>query len=78
MRKILMIYLWGQVIFSVCVILFGAGYAIRCLVETLRSTDGRPGYIFVWLFSIMAYVGWRLMFRASIEELREERKRGCK
>lgn len=73
-----MAYLWWQVIFSVCVILFGASYAIRCLVETLKSNDGRPGYIFVWLFSIMAYVGWRLMFRASIEELRDERKRGRK
>ena len=75
MRKLLMAYLWWQVIFSGCMIIFGISYAIRCLIETYNSTDGRPGYIFVWLFSIMAYVGWRLMFRASVDELREERRR---
>lgn len=75
MRKLLMAYLWAQVIFSAFVILFGASYAIRCLVETIKSADSRPGYIFVWLFSIIAYVGWRLMFRTSVDELREERRR---
>ena len=78
MKRLQTAYLWGQIALSVCMILFGTGYAIRCLVETLQSTDGRPGYIFVGLFSIMAYAGWRLMFRASVEELREERKRGSK
>ncbi len=73
-----MAYLWGQVVMSVLVILFGASYAIRYLVETAKSTDGRPGYIVVWLLSIMAYVGWRLLFRTSVEELRKERKRGHK
>lgn len=78
MRKILLTYLWGQVILSACMTLFGAGYAIRCLIETIQSTDGRPGYILVWLFSIMAYVGWRFMFRASVDELRKERNGGRK
>lgn len=75
MRKLLMAYLWWQVIFSVCVILFGASYAIRCLIETYKSVDGRPGFFVVWLFSIIAYVGWHFLFRASIDELREERRR---
>lgn len=78
MKHLQMAYLWGQVVFSVCVILFAVGYAVRCLVETLQNADGRPGYIFACLFSIMAYAGWRLMLRASIEELHEERKRGRK
>lgn len=75
MRKLLMIFLWAQVIFSVFVILFGASYSIRCLIETFQSEDNRPGYIYAWLFSIIAYVGWRLMFKASVEELKEERNR---
>ncbi len=75
MRKLLMAYLWWQVIFSVCVIIFGISYSIRCLIETYNSADGRPGFFVAWLFSIIAYVGWRLMFRASVDELREERRR---
>lgn len=75
MRKILMAYLWWQVVMSVLMILFGASYAIRCLVETLKSTDGRPGYFCVWLFSIMAYVGWRLMLKPSVDEIRSARKK---
>lgn len=74
MRKLLLAYLLAQVLFSVSVILFGTSYAIRCLIETIRSADSRPGYIIVWLFSIIAYVGWRLMFRASVEEFREGRR----
>lgn len=60
-------YLWAQVIFSCCVILFGVSYAIRCMIQ---QTD----FIFVALFGAMAYVGYKLMLRASLEELREARK----
>lgn len=75
MRRILMAYLWAQIVASVIMILFGVSYAIRCLIETINSDDSRPGFIFVWLFSIMAYVGWKLLFKASVEELRAERNK---
>lgn len=69
MKTIEIIYLWWQVIMSVCVILFGTIYAIRCIVE-------HAGDVYVILFGCMAYVaGYRLMYRASIEELREARAR---
>lgn len=68
MKTIEMIYLWAQVIFSVCVILFGVSYAIRCAVE-------RCDVIFVIFFGGIAYVGYRLLFRASIDELHEARAR---
>lgn len=66
MKTIEMIYLWAQVVFSVCVILFGVSYAVRCAVE---GCD----FIFVFLFGCIAYVGYRLMYRTSIDELREAR-----
>lgn len=65
-RKIEMIYLWAQVVFSVCVILFGITYAVRCIIE-------KSGDVFVFLFACIAFVGYRLMYRASIDELREFR-----
>lgn len=65
-RKIESIYLWAQVVFSVCVILFGITYAVRCIIE-------KSGDVFVFLFACMAFVGYRLMYRASIDELREFR-----
>lgn len=75
MRRILMAYLRAQIVASVILILFGVSYAIRCLIETINSDDSRPGFIFVWLFSIIAYVGWKLMFKASVDELRAERNK---
>lgn len=70
-----MIFYWAQVIVSVLMMLFGISYAIRCLIETIKSDDSRPGYVFVWLFSIMAYVGWKLMLKPSVDELRSARKK---
>lgn len=70
-RKIEMIYLWAQVVFSVCVILFGITYAVRCIIE-------KSGDVFVFLFACIAFVGYRLMYRTSIDELREFRKCNAK
>ena len=58
--------LWAQVVFSVCVILFGITYAVRCIID-------KSGDVYVFLFACMAFVGYRLMYRASIDELREAR-----
>ena len=60
-------YLYAQVIFSVMTIIFGVSYALRCMFE-------RTDVIFVACFGAIAYVGYKLMLRASLEELREARK----
>lgn len=60
-------YLIAQVVFSWCIIAFGAIYAIRCALQ-------RADAIYVFLFGCIAYVGYKLMLRASLEELREARK----
>lgn len=54
----------GQVVFSVLVIIFGAAYGLRCLFS---------GQLFCAMcFALMGYVsGYRLLFRASVKELRE-------
>lgn len=75
MRTITLVYLWAQVIFSVIVILFGLSYAIRCLITTVTTDKGASGYVTVALFSLIAFAGWRLMYRASIKELQEIRIR---
>lgn len=56
-------YVW-QVAFSVIIILFGTGYCLRCLFS---------GQLFgAVCFAFVAYVaGYRLLFRASVKELRE-------
>ncbi len=58
------IYLVGQVVFSVAVMLLGFSYCLRCLFE---------GQIFCAVcFFIMGYVsGYLLLFRASVKDLRE-------
>lgn len=58
------IFYIGQVIFSLCVILIGCAYGIRCLIA---------GQIFCAVcFGIMGYVsGYLMLFRASVAELRE-------
>lgn len=67
--KLAMAYYWAQLIFSICVILFGAIYAIRCMIQ-------RTDAIFPFLFGIMSYVaGYKLLFRASVKDLIEARKR---
>lgn len=54
----------GQVVFSVLVIIMGAAYGLRCLFS---------GQLFCAMcFAVMGYVsGYRLLFRASLQELRE-------
>ncbi len=61
-------YLVSQVVFSILVMLFGASYGIRCLVAD---------QIFCAVcFAIIGYVsGYRLLFRASVKELREFNQR---
>lgn len=58
------IFYIGQVLFSLCVIITGCAYGIRCLIS---------GQIFCAVcFGIMAYVsGYLLLFRASFAELRD-------
>lgn len=67
-KKTVNAYMYGQVIVSCMVILFGVSYAIRCAVE-------HSGFIFVFLFGCMAYVGYKLMLRTSLQELREHKNR---
>ncbi len=73
MKTLTLIYLRAQVIASVIVILFGVSYSVRCLIDTIINGKGAPGYIISVLFSLIAVVGWRLMYRSSIKELRAER-----
>lgn len=58
------IYLVGQVVFSVFVMLLSLSWCVRCLFA---------GQLFcAVLFFIMGYVsGYLLLFRASVKELRE-------
>lgn len=63
-----MMYLKAQVAFSVCIIIFGIVYAVRCAVA-------KSGDVYVICFTAIAYVGYSFMYRASIAELREERAR---
>ena len=58
------IFYYGQVLFSVAVIIFGFSYSLRCLFD---------GNIFCAVcFAIIGYVsGYRLFLRASLKELRE-------
>lgn len=63
-HKLEKIYLVGQVVFAAAVILFGVVYGLRCLFA---------GQIFCAVcFALIAYVsGYRLLLRASLQELRE-------
>lgn len=67
MKAIEMIYLWAQVLVSLCVMLAGAAYAIRCIIE-------QCDVIFVALFAAIAYVGYKFMLVNSLAELRKARK----
>lgn len=66
MKTLKMMYLYGQVIMSVCMIIFGIVYAVRCAIA---GCDG----IIVLLFGCIAVVGYKLMYQPSIQELRDER-----
>lgn len=67
MKAIEMIYLWAQVIVSLYVVLAGAAYAIRCIIE-------RCDIIIVALFAAIAYVGYKFMLANSLAELRKALK----
>lgn len=65
------IFYIGRALFSLCIILFGCAYGIRCLIN---------GQIFCAVcFGIMSCVsGYMLLFRASVAELRDfYNKRNC-
>ena len=66
MKTLITIYLWAQIIFAVCVIIFGASYSIRCIVQ-------HSGGVYVFLFGCIAFVGYKFLFRSSVAELREHR-----
>lgn len=57
-------FLRSQVIISVLVILFGTGYALRCLMTAQWFYAGC--YIFM-----AAVCGYTLMFRTALAELRQ-------
>lgn len=63
-RIIAKTYHIAQVIFSVAIIILGATYSLRCLLE---------GNIFCAIcFALIGYVsGYLLLFRASVKELRQ-------
>lgn len=68
MKRLLMAYLYAQVIFAALVILVGVSYSIRCLVYG-------SGIFYVICFAAIGFVGYKFMYRASIEELKEEKSK---
>lgn len=63
-QKLAKIYLVGQVVLSVAVIILGISYCLRCLFD---------GQVFCAVcFAVIGYVsGYGLLFRASVKELRD-------
>lgn len=71
LNKLAKIYIIGQVIFSVLVMIFGVAYGMRCLLagQTICAIG----------FSVIGYVsGYRLLFKGSMAELREYNRRDAK
>ena len=64
-------FLIAQIIASVAVIIFGLGYAIRCLIANeICCAAG---------FALIGYgSGYRYLFKASLKELREYRSEELK
>lgn len=63
-QRLAKIYLVGQVVFSVGVIILSFSYSLRCLFD--------DNIICAVCFALIGYVsGYRLLFRASVKELRE-------
>lgn len=71
-RKIDRFYLYAQVVFSWCIILFGYGYALRALFTHYDRISDKCFYAVC--FIIIGLAGQKLMLRQSIEELREAKK----
>jgi hypothetical protein len=66
------LFLYGQVVFSWFIILFGYGYALRALFTHYdRIADN---IFYTVCFCIIGLAGQKLMLRASLEELREAKK----
>ena len=63
-KKLDRMYLKAQVVFAWCVILLGVGYALRCLFE-------QSGFVYVFLFSCIGFVGYKFLLKTAREELRE-------
>lgn len=57
----------AQVAASWFVILFGVGNALRCVF-------GHYDIFYIVCFSAIGYVGYKLMLRASLDELRKARE----
>lgn len=67
-KSLAKIFYVGQVVFSVAVITFGFSYCLRCLLNGLTEAN----IFYAVCFAIIGYVGgYRLLFRASVKELRE-------
>ena len=67
-RSVEMIFLYAQVVFSVCIIMFGISYAVRSIIE-------KSGDVCVILFGCIAFAVYQMMYRTSIKELHEARAR---
>lgn len=58
------IFLYGQLVFAVIVMLFTSIYTIRCLFT--------GNFIVSVLFGFMTYVAYNLMFISSVLEIQDE------
>lgn len=55
--------------------LIAVGIIAFALFNAIRSMVNHSGGIYVFLFGCLAYVGYKFFFRATMDELREYRKR---
>lgn len=67
MKTFEILYLWAQVAFSFCVIMFGMANAVRGFIIQCDAMQ-------IMLFAGIAYVGYKFMLCTSIDELRKARK----
>lgn len=70
-QRLAKIYLVGQVVFSVAIIILGIAYGFRYLFADKIFPAA--------CFCVIGYVsGYRLLFKASMAELREHKQRAGK
>lgn len=67
MKTIQSIYLMMQIVFAFIICMFGVFSSIRCIILHTNC-------IYASLFAILAFVGYKLMFRPSIAEWRAHRQ----
>ena len=67
------LFLYGQVVFSWFIILFGYGTALRVLFTHYDRFSDKVFYAIC--FCIIGLLGHKLMLRASHDELREAKKK---